>query len=496
MADPRSPSGGPSTAVLATDTTGPSPAAIRAAFDRQKAHQWVVRRRPAAERVAKLKALKRAIVAHREAILDGMYADFRKHRSEAELSEIQLVLTELNDAIARVPSWMKARSVRTPIHALGTRSRIHYEPRGVVLIIAAWNYPFALLFAPLIGAVAAGNCVILKPSEKVPATSAVARRIVEDVFAPEEVAVIPGDLATSQALLNLPFDHVFFTGSTAVGRRIMAAAAPHLSSLTLELGGKVPALVDETADIEHAARSIMWGKFVNAGQTCVAPDHALVHASKLPAFLDAARQALSAFYGPSEEARRESPDFCRMIDEPNWVRVSTLIDQAVAAGARIEAGGVRDRRERYIAPTLLSHVEGDSPIMQEEIFGPVLPVLTYRSRDELFEFLHARPKPLAMYVFSGSDAHVEEVLGRTTAGGTVINNCLIHLINPELPFGGVGESGFGNYHGRFGFETFSHARAVAEQRRPRLTHLFQPPYARLRSGWLGSAMQLARRWRD
>ena len=470
--------------------------AVEATFRRQQAHQWIVRRRTPEERVAKLKALKRAIVSRREAILDAMHADFRKNRSEAELSEIQLVLNELNEAIARTPEWMKGQAVGTPLHLLGTRSRIQYEPRGVVLIVAAWNYPFALLFAPLVGAVAAGNCAVLRPSEKVPHTSSVAAKIVAEVFAPEEAVLATGDQTVARALLELPFDHVFFTGSTATGRRIMAAVAERLTSVTLELGGKSPAIVDDSADIDHAARSIMWGKFVNAGQTCVAPDYALVHAARAEAFIEACRRVLNRSYGAGDDAKQASDDYCRMIDDANCSRVAGLIADAVSAGARLEAGGRVDRPSRYIAPTILSGVDPRSALMQEEIFGPVLPVLTYRSRDEAVEFLRSRPKPLAMYIFSRDRTSIDDLLSRTSAGGTVVNNCLIHLVNPRLPFGGVGESGFGRYHGRFGFETFSHARAVTVQGWPRLSEMFHPPYARLRSGWLGSVLAFARRMRD
>jgi aldehyde dehydrogenase (NAD+) len=471
-------------------------ARVDTVLERMRRHQWTVRRRGAAERVARLRALKRAIVARREEILDAMHADFRKNRSEAELSEVQLVLNELNAAIEHTPAWMRPVDVATPLHLLGTRSRIEYQPRGVVLVVAAWNYPFALVFAPLVPAVAAGNCVVIRPSEKVPHTSAVAERIVADVFPSEEVVVVRGDRAFAEHLVSLPFDHVFFTGSTPVGRAVMASAAANLTSLTLELGGKSPAIVDETADVEHAARCIMWGKFVNAGQTCVAPDFALVHASKAPAFLDAARRVLAAFYGASEDERQATDDYCRMIDEPSCRRVAALIEDAVRHGATIEAGGRVDLRERYISPTVLSSVGRDAAIMRDEIFGPVLPVLTYVSADEAVDYLESRPRPLAMYVFSGNSRKADEWIARTRAGGTVVNNCLVHLVNPNLPFGGVGESGFGRYHGRFGFETFSHARAVLVQGRPRLSQIFYPPYARLKQGWLGRALALARRMRD
>ena len=470
--------------------------AIIARFRSQQAHQWKVRQRPVSERVRKLKELKRAIVAHREEILDAMHADFRKNRSEAELSEIQLVFTELNEAIAQTPKWASVVKVPSPIHLFGTRSEIRYQPRGVVLIMAAWNYPFALIFAPLIAAVAAGNCVMMRPSEKVPNTARVSGKIVAEVFDPEEALLIEGDQTAARALLELPFDHVFFTGSSPVGTKIMAAAANHLASVTLELGGKSPVIVDETADIPYAARCIVWGKFVNAGQTCVAPDYAFVHASKAEEFFTAARNALAESYGATDDQRQLSEDYCRMIDDLNTHRVRRLMEDALAAGAKIEAGGQVDARERYIAPTIFSGVGPESPLMQDEIFGPVLPVLTYQSRDEIYRFLQSRPKPLALYIFSRASDNVEELVGSTSAGGTVVNNCLMHLLNPNLPFGGAGASGFGSYHGRFGFKSFSHERAVLVQGWPRLSHLFYPPYARLKTGWLGSVIALARRLRD
>jgi aldehyde dehydrogenase (NAD+) len=425
-----------------------------------------------------------------------MHVDFRKHRSEAELSEIQLVMTELNEAIARVGDWMRPVGVSTPIHLMGTRSQIRYEPRGVVLIMAAWNYPFALIFAPLVAAVAAGNAVMVRPSERVPATNAVARAILADVFNADELTFVDGDRSTADALLALPFDHVFFTGSTPVGHRIMAASASQLSSVTLELGGKSPAVVDETAAIDKAAARIMWGKFVNAGQTCVAPDYVLVHASKATAFFDACRRTLAGFYGDSPAAQRASSDFCRIIDDGNWTRLAALLADAVRAGAKIEAGGETGEAERYIAPTILSGVAPDAAIMNEEIFGPILPVLTFTSPDDLYRALRGRPKPLALYYFSTDAARIDDLLRHTSAGGTVINNCLIHLLNPNLPFGGVGDSGFGRYHGRYGFETFSHARAVVTQGSLSLGHLFYPPYARLRKGLLGRMVALARKLRD
>ena len=465
-------------------------------FDAQRAHRWTARRTTARERKAALRRLKASIVARREEILAAMHADFRKPHSEGELSEIQLVLTELNHAIANVASWMRPRAVPTPFHMLGTRSEIRPEPRGVVLILAAWNYPFALLFAPLVAAVAAGNCVVLRPSERVPRTSAVAGAIIAEAFAPHEVALVGGGRETADALLALPFDHVFFTGSTHAGRSILAKVAPRLGSVTLELGGKSPVIVDESADVPAAARAVIWGKFVNAGQTCVAPDYVLVHASRAAGFLHEARRTLDAFYGSSDADRAATDDYCRIIDDESFARLANLVDDAVARGASVEAGGHRGAGERYFAPTLLLDVDPAAPLMQEEIFGPVLPIITFTTRAEACRFVRERPSPLVLYLFASGGAAVDEVLTSTTAGGTVVNNVLIHLLNPNLPFGGVGASGFGSYHGQHGFRAFSHERAVVYQRRPNMTRLFQPPYARLRSGWLGSALALARRVRD
>jgi aldehyde dehydrogenase (NAD+) len=465
-------------------------------FALQRARRWEIGRAPAKGRVEKLRRLKKAIVAHREELLAAMHADFRKPRSEAELSELQLVLTELNHAIANVPRWMRTTEVATPLHMLGTRSEIRHEPRGVVLILAAWNYPFALLFAPLVAAVAAGNTVMLRPSERVPQTNALADRILAEAFEESEVALVGGGRETADALLAFPFDHVFFTGSTPVGRAILAAAPRHLPSVTLELGGKSPAIVDESADVAAAAGAVMWGKFVNAGQTCVAPDYALVHASRVQAFIEEARRALDRFYGASPELKAMSEDFCRIIDQPSFDRLVALVDAAVAGGASIEAGGDRNAAERYLAPTLLSGVDPGAGVMGDEIFGPVLPILTFTTRAEATAFVRDRPTPLVLYLFATKQDAIDEVLADTASGGAVVNNTLIHLLNPDLPFGGAGASGSGAYHGEHGFKTFSHERSVVYQRKPNFTTFFYPPYARLRSGLLGKILAFARKMRD
>ena len=450
--------------------------AARRIFELQRNARWSVAQTTSAERRRKLVALSEAIGRRRGEIAQAIKEDFGKHPTESEITEIQLVLTELKDAVDKVGRWMRPRRVRTPMHLLGTRSEIRCEPKGVVLIMAAWNYPFALIIAPLIAAVAAGNCAMLRPSEKVPATNRVLARLLADVFEEREVAVIEGDAAVADTLLALPFDHIFFTGSTRVGRIIMAAAAKTLSSVTLELGGKSPAVVDESADVRVAAERIAWGKFISSGQACVAPDYALVHRTLVSEFITTAKRTVAGFYGATEEARAQSPDVARVVDAKSAARLGALIEDAVRRGATVECGGQWDAATRYVAPTILAGVDPDAEIMSDEIFGPVLPVLAYDTPDDACRLIRSRGKPLAMYVFSRRRENVEVLLRNTSAGGTLVNNTLLHLANPYLPFGGVGESGFGAYHGEHGFRAFSHERSVVRQGRFAITHLFYPPY--------------------
>jgi aldehyde dehydrogenase (NAD+) len=371
---------------------------------------------------------------------------------------------------------MRPRKVKGGVAMTGTKSELRREPLGVVLIIAPWNYPFSLLINPLVAAIAAGNCVILKPSEKTPATSALLARLIGDLYAPDEVAVVEGGAAVGAALLELPFDHFFFTGGPTVGRKVAEAAARHLSGCTLELGGKSPAIVDASADLKATAERLVWGKFVNGGQTCIAPDYVHVHASRKDALLAELKAAIARFYGESEEARAASPDFSRIVDDGGFRRLNGLLEGSVAAGAKVEVGGRTDAGSRYLAPTVLSGVRPEMPVMKEEIFGPLLPVLTYEQDDEVLQLIRRNGKPLALYVFSKDRAAVERWLARTTAGGTSVNTTLLHIFNPNLPFGGVGGSGQGSYHGEFGFRTFSHERGVLRQRKPDLSTGFFPPY--------------------
>jgi aldehyde dehydrogenase (NAD+) len=476
--------------VVDVDGDAEQIARARRVFELQRGARWRVAQSGAGERIARLKRLRTAILAHRQALYDGVWADFRKSAPEFEITEMQIVLGEIAHTIRHLRRWMRPRRVPTPPLLKGTAGRVRCEPRGQVLILAPWNYPFQLLFGPLVAAVAAGNVAIVRPSEKVPATAAAMARIVAEAFPEEEVALVGGGIETADALLELPFDHFFFTGSTAVGRKVMHAAAEHLASVTLELGGKSPAIVDRSADVAQAAERIVWGKMVNAGQTCVAPDYVLVHQADAPAFLAAARDTVARFYG-SGEAARMSGDLARIVDRRAFERLAYALRETIAGGARVEAGGDMDADERYIAPTVLSDVRPDAPVMREEIFGPILPVLTVRSTDEALAFVNARPKPLALYLFSRDARTTERVIRGSTAGGTIVNHVICHLANPDLPFGGVGESGQGSYHGLAGFRAFSHERAVLHAGRWSLAPLYYPPYgprmrriASLMSRWM------------
>jgi aldehyde dehydrogenase (NAD+) len=433
---------------------------------------------PAARRIKQLERLERAILKRRAEIEAALLADFRKPPEETAYSELIVTLSELRHAKAQLADWMRPKPVATALSTFGSKAEIRYEPKGVVAIMAPWNYPFQLTLAPLVAAIAAGCRVIVRPSEKAPATREVMARIVAEAFEPHDVALVGGEIDVAQELLKLPFDHFFFTGGTAVGKIVMKAAAEHLASVTLELGGKSPCIVDESADLTWAAKRIAFGKFYNGGQTCVAPDYVLVHERVERAFLEKLGAAIAKMYGADDAARKATPDFARIIDDGHFRRVSTLLDETVRAGATVASGGATDAAQRYIAPTVLSNVTFDAPIMREEIFGPVLPVIAYRSLDDALAQINARPKPLALYVFSTKSTVSDRVIDGTSAGGTLVNDTVLHFAHPNLPVGGVGESGIGNYHGHFGFKTFSHERAVMRQTKSTLAPMLAPPYSR------------------
>jgi aldehyde dehydrogenase (NAD+) len=466
---------------------------VRRVFEAQRANRWKVAQTTARERKEKLRALRAAIERRRPELFDAVFADFAKPAPEMEITEVWPTLIEIGHTIRHLAGWMRPRRVGSPLLLAGTHAQVRSEAKGQVLVLSPWNYPFFLAVSPLAAAVAAGNVVMMRTSEKTPRTSAFVRSLVEEVFPEDEAAVLQGGREVADALLDLPFDHFFFTGSTPVGKKVMAAAARHLASVTLELGGKSPAIVDETADVEEAAARITWGKFVNAGQTCVAPDYVLVHESREKDLVRAIEARISAQYGPSDDARRESPDLARIVDRASAQRLQRTLAETVARGAKVAVGGQVDVEQRYVEPTVLVDVPRDSAVMEGEIFGPILPVLRYRDMADAVEFIRSRPKPLALYVFSGRKRNVERVLHTTTAGGTGVNMPLLHVANPDLPFGGVGESGMGSYHGHAGFKTFSHERSVLVQGRLALIEKFFPPYgAALKQRLLALARRVAR----
>jgi aldehyde dehydrogenase (NAD+) len=456
------------------------PAQIRHVFDAQLATALAWRQSTIAERIARLKKLRTAMMARREDFYNAFELDYRKPATEVEGTELMPVLDEIRHTIASLKKWARPRSVWPTIVTGFTRSWIEYQPRGRVLIVAPWNFPLNLCFGPLVSALAAGNTVILKPSEMTPAVSAVMAEIIADLFPPNEVALFEGSLPTSQVLLELPFDHIFFTGSPAVGKVVMAAAAKNLTSVTLELGGKSPVIVDESADMKLAAQTLMWGKFTNCGQICVAPDHLYVHESVKDRFVAACREVLSERFGATADAQRKSEDYTRVINQRHTQRIAGLLQDAKDKGAKVLLGGDVDVPGCYISPTLIEQVPPNATIMSEEIFGPVLPIIAYRDLDEVVRQINAGHKPLALYVFSSNKQRTRRLLAQTSSGGVAINHCVLHYAHGNLPFGGVNNSGIGNAHGEYGFKAFSHERAVLKTGPILMARLFFPPYTGLK----------------
>ncbi|HEX5276428.1 MAG TPA: aldehyde dehydrogenase family protein [Fluviicoccus sp.] len=463
-------------AITASVYTESDPVKMRAVFEAQQetAIRW--RQSTAAERIERIKRLREAMLARRADFYAAFASDYRKPEAEVDVTELMPVLDEMRHAIGRVKRWMKPSRVWPTSLMIMTKAWVQYQPRGRVLIIAPWNYPLNLCFGPLVSALAAGNTVILKPSEMMPAVSKVMAEIIREVFPENEVALFEGSLPTSQALLDMPFDHIFFTGSPMVGKIVMAAAAKHLTSVTLELGGKSPTIVDETADLKTAAETLMWGKFLNAGQTCVAPDYLYVHASVKDAFVRECRTILEARYGKSAAEQKASPDLTRIVNPRHAGRVAGLLQEAVDNGARLLTGGDVDVDSCWISPTLLDQVQPNAKLMEEEIFGPVLPIVEYTDLNRVIADINARPKPLALYLWSKNQGNIDFVMQNTTSGGACINHCMMQFVHGNLPFGGVNNSGIGHAHGHFGFKAFSHERAVVRSSFIMLVRLFFSPY--------------------
>ncbi|MGZ7080736.1 MAG: aldehyde dehydrogenase family protein [Thermoanaerobaculia bacterium] len=437
---------------------GPPPAAsavpseIDRIYELQRGVQPRVAATDAKQRIQKIRRLHDAVMSRRGEIQRAIYSDYRKPPEEVDLSEIFPVVSEARHAIRHLASWMKPQPVRTPLALFGSSSTVCYEPKGVVLVISPWNFPLGLTFGPLISAVAAGNCVIAKPSEMTPSSSACMKRILADVFDESEVAVIEGDASVSQQLLRKKFDHIFFTGSPRVGRIVMKAAAENLTPVTLELGGKSPVIVDRTADLDEAARKIAWGKSMNSGQVCLAPDYLVVDESIREPFTQKLRAAIAAIGSSPRSA---------LVNDAHAARIKGFLDEALHHGGEVLAGGKTNGRE--IDVTVVANAPAHAAVMNQEIFGPLLPIVGYRDVGEALRIIAERETPLVLYLFSRDRRVIERVKRETSSGGMVVNDTLVHFNQLYLPFGGVGESGMGKGHGRYGFEAFSNARGVLEQ---------------------------------
>ena len=432
--------------------------------------------RPISWRLQQLDGLMRFIEQRQPEILAALRADLGKPELEALAAEVTFVKNDIAHTKKHLRAWTKPKKVSTPWKIQPAQGMIQREPLGVVLIISPWNYPFQLLLAPLVGAIAAGNCALLKPSEVAPATAALIARWIPRYLDETAIKVVEGGVPETTEILAQRFDHIFYTGNGTVGRIVMTAAAKHLTPVTLELGGKSPCIVDRTADLDVTAKRIVWGKFFNAGQTCVAPDYVLVESSVHDALLEKLASTIRRFFGDDPQ---RSEDYARIVNERHHARLVRLLDDG-----EVVVGGRHDVTDRYIAPTVLKNVSVDSPVMSDEIFGPILPVLAVPNVDAAIRFVRERPKPLALYVFSSSKANQTQVLERTSSGGAVVNHVVWHLAVPDLPFGGVGESGMGAYHGHFGFETFSHAKAILHKPTQIDPDLLYPPYSPTEKKWL------------
>ncbi|MFN3529548.1 MAG: aldehyde dehydrogenase family protein [Bacteroidia bacterium] len=452
------------------------------AAQQKQALQW--RTSTAAQRIQLLKALKTEVEQHEDALIHALYADFKKPAEEVKLTELAPFYMEINHTIKHLHRWMKPKAVANHFPFLLGKSQIQYQAKGNVLVIAPWNYPFQLSMNPLVTAIAAGNTVMLKPSEFTPNTSKLIAEIIHKVFDPAQVRVYLGDAEMSKRLLKLPFNHIFFTGSPAVGREVMRAAATHLADITLELGGKSPVFIDESADLLSTAEKLVWGKLLNGGQTCIAPDYVLVNDAMIPALTDALKTAINTQYGTTNLNQQQAA----VISLRHYQRLKSLLHEALEQGAQLVTGGQFDDETLRIAPTIISGVNDQMRIMHEEIFGPILPVVGVKHSQEAVHYINDHPKPLALYIFSRNDYKNRQILAQTSSGGSCINDLVVHITNPDLPFGGINQSGIGHYHGEAGFRTFSHSRSVFSQFNWfNINRFIYPPYTPTKSkliAWL------------
>ncbi|MFA7081415.1 MAG: aldehyde dehydrogenase [Bacteroidales bacterium] len=406
-------------------------------------------------RIRNLKALREEIINNEREIQEALFKDLHKSEEEAYLTEIGIIVSEINQNIKKIKKWAKPKKVRSSIACFPSSAKIISEPYGVILIISPWNYPFQLALSPLIGAISSGNTAIVKPAEYSPNTSNIIKAITDKVFNPNYVKTIIGGKQENQILLDLNFDYIFFTGSPILGKIVMEKASKHLTPLTLELGGKSPCIVDETSDVKLSAKRIAFGKFLNSGQTCIAPDHVFVHKSIRDEFVSEIIKDINTFYTDNQES---SKDYGRIINELHFDRVAAMLQDG-----DIIFGGKVNREERFISPTLIENIKEDSELLNSEIFGPILPVIEFEDINHLIESVRIKPKPLALYIFSSSKQIQNKIISKISSGGVCVNDTIMHLVPENLPFGGVGNSGMGSYHGKKSFETFSHQRSVLKR---------------------------------
>ena len=443
-------------------------------FARQQRYALELRKSDYKQRLAVLDRFEQAFRESEEKIYQSAADDFSKPQAEVDMSEIMAPLAELKHVRKNLKKWMKPVSVMPTASMIGTSSKIVKEPKGVTLVVSPWNYPFNLTFGPMIWSIAAGNTVIIKPSEMTPNMSAVIADIVERAFRPEEVSLFQGEADVASYLTALPFDHIFFTGSPAVGKHVMAAAAKNLTSITLELGGKSPVIVDKSVNIKKAVQSIAWGKFSNNGQTCIAPDYLYVHESVKDQFVRELTACVEKQYGLGNNAK-DNGDYCKVVNTSHYNRINRLLEDAKSQGGKLITGGQIDDAGRFIAPTLIEGMASDSAIMEEEIFGPLLPVITFSNIEEVIDVVNSKPKPLALYIYSTDKRNIDKVLCETSAGDTCVNQTMMHFLHHNLPFGGVNNSGIGKSGGVWGFNAFTHERSVLNDKFSSASML-HPPY--------------------
>ncbi len=457
-------------------------------FQKQKANQFHIGNTSYKVRIAKLKALQNALEnTYKQDIREALFADFKKPHLETDLTEIYPVVDEIKFAISNMKSWLKDEKVSTPISMLGSSSYIVNEPKGVCLIISPWNYPINLTFGPLVSAISGGNTVILKPSEMTPNTSKLMAKIVSDLFDENHIALVEGEVETSEALLELPFNHIFFTGSPAVGKIVMKAASKNLTSVTLELGGKSPAIIDDSSNLKKAVQKIVYGKCTNAGQTCIAPDYVLLHESLKAEFIKLFKNEIETFYSENPES---SDSYSRIVNSKHFERLTKALGDAKTKGSVIESGGRTNASDCYMEPTLISGLPEDATLMQDEIFGPILPLKTYKNIEEAVHYVNSNEKPLALYIFSKKNKVIDFVIENTRAGSTCVNHNLLQFLNHNLPFGGSNNSGIGKSHGIFGFREFTNQRSVLQQHTIGAVDLLMPPY----NNWKQKIVDLTIKW--